>query len=172
MSQLVELFKFFLPTVVIGGGLFLLLRAYIVHRMTHQTTTQQVQIALPLRLAAYERMSLFLERIRPANLLRDLPLLDQQAAALHPHLLEQIRAEFAHNLPQQVYLTHAIWNQIQTAMEETIVLINHSAQLLKDQASATDLARQILHQQSTQTHDSIEYALKHLKEEAQKHMGT
>ncbi|HBK82729.1 MAG TPA: hypothetical protein DDZ41_03895, partial [Flavobacterium sp.] len=79
--------------------------------------------SLPLRLQAYERMVLFLERIHPAQLLlRVLPPTEDKNdyATL---LIHAIQTEFEHNLTQQIYITNECWEVIKKSKTTTIQLI-------------------------------------------------
>ena len=52
-------------------------------------------------------------------------------------------------------------------MEETIILINQSAEALSADATQSELVKQMMQNISTQKYDSTEQALLALKEEAQ-----
>ena len=78
----------------------------------------------PLRVQAYERMILFLERISPDNLVLRLHQPDMNAGQLHGEIIRALRSEYEHNLSQQVYLSIGAWQMIRTAKEETAKLVN------------------------------------------------
>ena len=125
------------------------------------------KVSLPLRLQAYERMCLFLERSRITSLVIRLSSSGLSAKELHSNLLEELRNEFNHNLSQQIYISVPAWQLIQSAMEATILLINQSADALAADTTQTDLVKQIMQNMSTQKYDSTEQALLALKEEVQ-----
>ncbi|ETN95593.1 hypothetical protein SAMN04487906_1009 [Zhouia amylolytica] len=79
--------------------------------------------AMPIRLQAYERMALFLERISPAKLLtRTVP----ESADKNDYerlLIRSIESEFDHNIAQQIYMSDECWNIVKTAKNATIQLI-------------------------------------------------
>src|SRR5471030_1008084 len=56
---------------------------------------------LPLRLQAYERVVLFIERINPANMLLRLNDPSYSAADLHMLIVVELRNEYQHNVTQQ-----------------------------------------------------------------------
>jgi hypothetical protein len=71
-SKIIELLSYTLPSVITGGVAYLLFTSYFkdqqhTRRWLNQKETQKQ--ALPLRLQAYERLSLLLERINPTKLL-------------------------------------------------------------------------------------------------------
>ena len=73
-------------------------RRFILHKESQAT-------ALPLRLQAYERLTLFLERISPGNLLIRVKPYNDNKDDYEALLLKTIEQEFEHNLSQQVYVT-------------------------------------------------------------------
>ena len=101
---------------------------------------ESLKVVTPIRLQAYERMALFLERISPNSLVLRCfrPGMDLQA--LQTAMTKNIRDEWEHNLSQQVYITTEAWNRIREAKEEMINLINGSAVKLPADADPTSLA--------------------------------
>lgn len=125
------------------------------------------EIILPLRLQAYERMCLFLERISPNNLILRLSGTSSTAIEFQQTLLQEIRQEYNHNLAQQVYMSNDAWEEIKKAMHETVTLINQSAGEVSHDATANDLSRKIFENVIQQPQQSIGSALKFIKEEVQ-----
>ncbi len=105
----------------------------------------------PLRIQAYERITLFLERIEPNQLILRLNSVDLSAEQFKSLLLTTIRAEWEHNLSQQIYLSSTLWEEVVQAKEETVKLINLSAGKLPEGASGVDLATKILEQVARKT---------------------
>src|SRR6476646_10275760 len=64
---------------------------------------------LPLRLQAYERLILFVERINPTNLLVRLHISGMSAKEMQNLILIEVRAEYQHNISQQLYITNDSW---------------------------------------------------------------
>ena len=168
MESLIELLKLTLPGGLILYAAYLMVRAFIgkEQKQWHaRIQEERVQVSLPLRLQAYERMCLFLERTTVSNLVVRLSETGLSATQLHYIMLKEIRDEFNHNFSQQIYLSTEAWKQIQAAVEETISLINQSASSLSPEATHTELVKQIMQQMSTQKYDSTAHALDALKEE-------
>ena len=76
--------------------------------------------ALPIRLKAFERMTLFLERINPTKLLIRITPLSQDKNEYENYVIAQIEQEFEHNLTQQIYLSDDCWTIIITAKKSII----------------------------------------------------
>ncbi len=102
--------------------------------------TESLKVVTPIRLQAYERMALYLERISPNSLILRTFRPGMDIKALQVAMTKSIREEWEHNLSQQVYLTTESWNRIREAKEEMINLINGSAVKLPADADPTSLA--------------------------------
>jgi len=129
-DQIFQLFAYLLPSVVVGAIAFYFFRMhtnneegrrrYLLHKDTQKNT-------LPIRLQAYERMALFLERIA-------IPSLVVRVAPKSPNkndyenlLIKTIEKEFEHNLSQQIYISDDCWNIIKAAKSATIQMIRKAA---------------------------------------------
>ena len=99
--------------------------------------------ALPIRLQAYERMALFLERISPNKLLVRVSPKSSDKDTYESLLVASIEQEFEHNLSQQIYLSDECWSIICAAKSATIQLIR-KASLLEKTNSANKLREVIL----------------------------
>jgi len=79
--------------------------------------------ALPQRLQAYERLTLFLERISPGKLVTRVKPYNEDPNDYESLLLRTIEEEFDHNLAQQIYVTQECWNVIRTSKSTTAAII-------------------------------------------------
>ncbi|GGH37635.1 hypothetical protein GCM10007423_30810 [Dyadobacter endophyticus] len=127
--------------------------------------SKNIEITLPLRLQAYERMSLFLERISPNNLLLRLAPAATSALELQQIALHEIREEYNHNVAQQLYISTQAWEQIVNAMNETVAVVNQAAAEVSAEAPASDLAKKIFSHVIEKEIQPSTHALKVLKEE-------
>jgi len=99
--------------------------------------------SLPIRLQAYERMALFLERISPNKLLVRVNPTSSDKDSYESLLIANIEQEYEHNLSQQIYVSDECWNIINAAKNATIQLIR-KAGLLEKTNSANKLREVIL----------------------------
>ena len=143
-----EIVAYIITLVLICGlVVFILLRMLktIERTQNHHLRSEASKQLTPVRLRAYERMALFIERINPNSLLMRQNLADNvPAAALHRELLTQIRQEWEHNAAQQIYVSDESWNMVVNAKESIIELINSSAAELQPNTVAMGLATLIL----------------------------
>ena len=115
--------------------------------------------AYNLKLLAYERITLLIERLKPDSLIpRTLsPELNYKEYQLL--LLNEIRKEFEYNLSQQLYLSDNAWIVTVNFKDNVITLINSAASECQPNANANQLGQKILERYIT----SGAYADKTLK---------
>jgi hypothetical protein len=169
MEVLPDLIKVLLPAALVLYAMYLTVNAFLkkdFEKRLVDIKLKHTDIILPLRLQAYERMCLFLERITPNNLLLRTSNSDCSAAELHQALLSEIREEFGHNLSQQVYMSDEAWYQVKGSMEEVVVIINNAAGQVPPDSRGMDLAKRIFETLITEEIDPTGRALKFLKGEA------
>ena len=104
---------------------------------------EAVKLVTPIRLQAYERMVLYLERISPESLVLRCYQPGMDTRLLQGVMTKTIRDEWEHNLSQQVYLGAALWARIREAKDEMINLVNSAAVQLTDTDDPTRLAASI-----------------------------
>jgi hypothetical protein len=165
---LLEILKITLPALIVAGAMYMVIKNY--QEKDYKTRLielrkKNVEIVLPIRLQAYERVVLFLERISPSSLLIRVSSAGQSAIEYHRLLLAEIRNEFNHNMSQQVYMTEQAWQQVKHAREETLNLINRTFQELPENAKGTDLAKKILESIVITESDPTARAISFIKQE-------
>jgi len=99
---------------------------------------------LPLRMQAYERLVLFIERANPSNMLVRINATSYSARELYSLIAEDIRNEFQHNITQQIYVTSRAWAVVKRVKEDTLGIVNNAVRSLPDTASGLDLSKIIL----------------------------
>jgi len=144
-EAILQMFGFLLPAVVTGVVAFYFFkmhtkneegrRRFLLHKDSQAST-------LPIRLQAYERMALFLERISIPNLVVRVAPKSADKADYENLLIKSIENEFDHNLSQQIYLTDELWNVIKAAKGATVQMIRKAA--LSETDSADKLREDIL----------------------------
>lgn len=161
-----------LTSVVLGAGViygtYLTITTVadkILQKQKWDSRNKHTDIILPLRLQAYERMSLFLERISPTSLLLRLVPSAGSALELQQLLLNEIREEYNHNVAQQIYISNNTWEQIGYAMNELVADINKAASEVAPEAPAADLGKKIFATVIGREEQPTTQALRILKEE-------
>jgi hypothetical protein len=147
MDVTLEILKYTVPALIV----FLTAYLIIVNQYKNEDKRRRTEIAmasqktvLPIRLQAYERLALLLERISPESIIMRQNLSSMTAKQLQSELLAAIRAEFDHNLSQQVYISSEAWERIKNTRSNIISLINTAAQQIEPNASSYTLSQKIL----------------------------
>jgi hypothetical protein len=126
-------------------------------------------ITIPMRLQAYERLILFLERISPDTLL--LRLKNNQVRTnyeLHLAILQQIRSEYEHNISQQLYVSDAIWSRVKETKERVSLYINDIAKGADPNMDSINLAKLILDKLMEDGESPVSETIREIKAEARK----
>ncbi len=147
MEELTNALKYAIPSVVVFLTAFLLIRQFLQEerkKRNQELLLDRIRISLPIRLQAYERIILFLERISPQNLVMRVHQPELSARELHKLMVQTVREEFSHNLSQQLYVSLQAWDMVKNAKEEVIRQINTSLAKLDEKATATDLSNLLL----------------------------
>lgn len=99
---------------------------------------------LPNRLQAYERLGLYLERIRPQNMVPRELQKAQSAKELYVLLNNSVRQEFEHNVAMQIYILPDTWDMIMKAKESVLECVNNEAKNIMPTQPAQVLATGIV----------------------------
>lgn len=121
--KIIQLFLSLFPAVLVGAICFYFLNSFMKNeeRRRRFLTVRNAQVKmLPTRMAAYERMTLFLERIKPANLVVRIKPISPSKSDYEMALVNAIEVEFEHNIAQQIYVSEECWNIIRAAKTTTI----------------------------------------------------
>jgi hypothetical protein len=168
MELVADLIKVILPAGLVLWAMYLTVSSFIKKDLIQkelEIKAETTKTLLPIRLQAYERMALFLERISPNNLLIRLNGQTPNVLSFQQLMLSEIREEFSHNLSQQVYMSDEAWTTVKNAMNETVALINLSAKDLSPDAPAIELSKRIFEIMMGKEVNPSDEALKVVKQE-------
>jgi hypothetical protein len=138
-DKLLELLFYTLPALITGAVAYNFFKMFTDNenkKRTYSLMRENRKYSLPLRLQAYERMTLFLERIDPAKLLIRVSPISTDKGDYANYVVAQVEQEFEHNLSQQIYLSDECWGYITTAKNATVQLIRKTA--ASDQVADAD----------------------------------
>jgi hypothetical protein len=147
MEIFTDILKITIPALLVFLTAWILFRNMIrdeQEKRRQEIVLQGSRTIVPIKLQAYERIVLYLERISMESLLLRVNTPDMSAAQLHSALLTTIRSEFEHNLSQQIYMSPQAWEVVKNARSNTIKTINGEAEKMPAGATGIDLSRQLL----------------------------
>lgn len=144
-TKIIEILAYTLPSLITGGVAYYLFDSYFKDQQNTRRWLLQKdnrKDILPLRLQAYERMTLFMERINPSQLLvRITPISDDKTEYAN-YVIAQVEQEFEHNLAQQIYISDECWSIITTAKNATIQMIRLAVK--SDKVSDANQLREVV----------------------------
>ena len=123
----------------------------------------------PLRISAYERIIVMLERTTPQSMVMRLSVTSSNAAYLHMDLTKALREEFEHNISLQMYVSEECWSKVKRAKDETGELYKVAFTRVQANSTAAEYAREILHLEATVGNSAIREAIMALRMEMGKH---
>lgn len=168
LSILLEMCKYILPSLVVF---------YVSNKQFKQFfeaehrnrmlafKNEQSKTLLPIQLQAYERCILLLERVSLDQLVVRVFRPELSVNQLKLALVQELQAEFNHNVSQQLYISAQSWQLIQQIKQELLGLINLTAKELDAEGSGFDLSKNIIEKVSSLSEDPTQRGLKFLKKE-------
>ena len=164
-EQILGLMVYCIPALVTGVIAFLFFREHTDNENNRRNFILKESIqkeSLPIRLQAYERLTLFLERISPQNLLKRVSPISQEVENYKSLLIQTVEQEYDHNLSQQIYVSDPCWRIVSAAKNSTIQTIVSFKN--KDVSTANDI-RPLLLDILLNNEVTAEMALNFLNEE-------
>jgi hypothetical protein len=144
-TKILEILAYTLPSLITGSVAYYLFNLYFKEQQNTRRWLLQKDAqkdALPLRLQAYERMTLFLERISLTKLLVRISPISTDKMDYGNLIIEHIEQEFEHNLTQQIYMSDECWSIITTAKNATIQMIRKT--IVTEEIKDADALRNVL----------------------------
>jgi len=165
-SRIIDLFLFAIPSVIVGVIAYYFFKEHTKNEADrrHFLLKKDMQVnAMPLRLQAYERMALFLERISPSKLLIRIMPTSSNKEHYETLLIQSIEQEFEHNLSQQIYISDKCWSIVTTSKNATIQLIRKASMLEK--TDTANKLREVILTEMMERRSPSDAALSFIKEE-------
>ena len=163
-----EILKFTLPTIISLEAVYFIIDKLLkqeAKRREFEIFKMQKDLVMPRRLAAYERLTLFLQRIQPESMLTRFQFDKMNALQLQQLLLQSVRTEFEHNMAQQVYVSHKVWGLVLNSRESICQLINMAAAKCQPEAQAMELAQNLLEMYAFSDETPIDLAMQQMRRE-------
>jgi hypothetical protein len=165
-TDILDLLYTLLPALIVGLVSFYFFHTYSQNeenRRRFLLLREKQKTALPIRLQAYERLALFLERISPGKILFRVKPTSEEKDLYATLLIANIEQEFEHNLAQQIYISNECWDYIKTAKNATITMIRNAA--AKENVSNADELRQLILKNLMEKQHPTDAALSYIKKE-------
>ena len=157
IDKIIEILSYTLPSAVTG----LVAYFFFLNHTKNEEKKLKLSIikenqkhSLPIKMQAYERMTLYLERINPSNLMLRVKSINNDKSAYAQSVLNTIEQEFEHNISQQIYISEECWSVIISAKNaiKQLVLKEEKNTSVKD---AQELREAVLKEILKKTSPSI-----------------
>lgn len=166
---MIEFLKYSIPALCVLLATWLVMHKFYKSeaekRLWELKRLSQKEIS-PLRMRAYERLALLLERTMPEHMLLDLNLAEMTPMEVQTQLMRTIRQEYDHNLSQQIYVSDEVWAMIEDSKNQTIAFVNSIAQQMPADSNALDYAKTLITAYRTNGDTPNDMALRALRNEA------
>lgn len=168
MDIFLQILGYTLPALVVFLTTWLVLRKQLdneTERRNFELRRLSVGQITPVRLRAYERLALLLERTQPEAMIMRLDLQGMNNIELQSKLLQTLRNEFDHNVAQQIYVSPEVWTMVKNARENLVRIINGVAAQVQPTAPAVQLAQKLIELYSSLPSTPTDAAMNCLKNE-------
>lgn len=166
--MIAEILKYSLPALFVFLATYLVMSKMVKSeqlRLKAENVLNNQKFITPIRLQAYERMVLLMERISPQSLIMRTQRQNITNQELQSALLKTIRSEFEHNMAHQLYISDKAWEMVRMAKEDCIKFINQTALQTKPDGNSLQLCKLILENTMDRELDPTTKAIGYLKEE-------
>ncbi len=147
LDSVLEILKYTIPIAVVFAFIYFILNNYLEENFKLRSLDlklQNQQSITPVRMQAYERVVVYLERIAVSNMIMRIHKTGMSSKLLHAEMIKSIRSEYDHNIAQQIYMSNAAWELVKSAKEEMIKLVNTAAHKVNDNADGVELCKVLL----------------------------
>jgi len=146
-QTLLEILKYILPAIIVLIATSIIVSKFLVsgtRRKELAIFKEGLDTTLRLRLQAYERLTVYIERISPRSLISRVYQTGMTVRDLQSEMISAIKEEYEHNLSQQIYVSNQVWKTIEGVKEQELALLNQIAGSLNAEASAKELHKRIM----------------------------
>lgn len=166
---MIEILKYTIPSLIV------LLATWIVMYKLFQNEQQKREWELrrlaqkeisPIRLRAYERLCLLLERTTPERMLGDMNLGEMTILDVQQQILRTLKLEYDHNLSQQIYVSDEVWQRITNARDQMAAFAIAMTKQVPADANAQTYAQVLITAYHSNGDTPNQLAMDALKQEA------
>lgn len=168
LEVFLNILQFVVPSLVVFGVTYTMLQKLLDYNYRNreiELRKQKSELITPVKLQAYERLTLFLERISPDNLVLRMATKNMSATQLKIEMQNAIAEEFSHNVSQQIYISNQSWTLIKAVKEQVIQMIDNCYKDVAESSSAAELGKAILKEMMVKKENPTRTAIDFIKKE-------
>ncbi|MCB9245754.1 MAG: hypothetical protein H6606_04935 [Flavobacteriales bacterium] len=163
-----RLLEFTIPALVVFLVTYITMRRFLEEEYKKkllELKRESQQDLLPIRLQAYERLTLLMDRLKPDNLIMRLNEPDMNATVFKYVLEKNIRDEYAHNVAQQIYVSSQAWILVTAVKDEMLRIVSNAYKDMKEDSTGAELGKVILQEVIRRNDRSADEVIEFLKKE-------
>lgn len=172
METFIDILKITIPALITFLAVYVVLNKFMDNehkKRMFEYRKENQKLLTPVRIQAYERLILFLERITPVNLSNRVYKNGMSARMMQTEMLKNIRSEYEHNLSQQIFISSEAWIHLKNAKEEVIKIINVAATKAPNDADGISYTKAIYAIMKEMNANPTEQAMEVIKKEVQRY---
>lgn len=161
----------FVPAVIVATISYFLIDRFLKsenERHIMDVKRENVKHTTPIRLQAYERLTLLTERIDPVKVVNRVIKPGMIAKDIKQLAIAEVKNEFNHNITQQIYVSGKTWEDVTNARDMSLKIITVAATQVPDNSDATTFSKKLLFVIDDLEDNSIEKALGTIRQEVRK----
>lgn len=169
MTFFLEILKLSIPALIVAVTSYYLIREMLDKQL--QLQAQKIQqerqgAVTPLRMQAYERLSVLVERMNISGLVMRNRNDAMQANTMKIALFMAIQQEFEHNTSQQIYVSEKLWQIITATRDDLFEFISVVSEKVPKDAPAKVFTDAILAYHQQRGNDPVATAQMAIRREA------
>ena len=171
MDTVLEILKYTLPALIVFFTVYVVLRQMFKSQENErklEVVLENQRLITPVKLQAYERLVLFLERISLESLIMRINRPGMTVQLLHQEMLAAIRAEYEHNLSQQIYISAPAWEVVKNARANMLKIINTMYEKFKPGDPALEYSKSLMEELVDMEKQPTQAAIEYLKGEVKR----
>lgn len=147
MEEFVNILMGVVPAVVVGVVAYMLINRFLEAekgRHIMEIRKEGVKYSIPVRMQAYERMILLLERLDPVKAVNRVIQPGMTSRELQKKVLSDLRNEFEHNITQQLYVSTTAWAEVKKAKDESMKILAITISRTPDNGDAIEYTKVLI----------------------------
>lgn len=148
LSTILEILKYTIPSGIVFMTAYFLMRKFfeeqrkieLLRAKSNPVTDSTGSDNTAVRLQAYERLILLLERIEPSQMVPRIHRPGISGAVFARELQKTVRDEYEHNLTQQIYVSAQAWNKVLEGRNAVNQLIDLSSKKVGENATGVQFS--------------------------------
>lgn len=169
--EVIDIFMAVIPSIVVAVVAYFLISKFLSaesKRHILDIKRESVKVTTPVRLQAFERLILLVERIDPVQVTKRIIKPGMTVGQIKMAVMNDIVNEYNHNITQQLYVSGETWEMVKKVKDDAMKLVTLSGTQINNDLDAIVFSKKILGVQDEVGILSNTEAIEFIKKEARK----